>query len=503
MSIPIFLLSLLSTLTAGQPPPPLRGYLINCGSKNDLVQDGIKYTKDDSYTVTGTLKTLNRTDILSVLTTLRYFPYGKNGKHCYTFPVTNGAKFLIRTTYFYGGFDGGTEPPIFDQIIDGTTWSTVNTTEDYRNGLSSYYEIIVTANDKTVSVCFACNEHTKSGSNPFINSLEVLDLDSSLYNSTDFGKYGLVTVARSIFAFDGDIVRFPDDPFNRYWQPFVDGNPAVEAHANVTSSEFWNRPPAKVFLSGATTSRGKNLTLQWPPFSLPTNRYYVALYFQDSRSTSPYSWRVFTVLINSETFYQDLNVTTKGVTVYGTEWPLSGDTQITLTPRSDMPVGPTINAGEIYQILPLAGTTLGRDVMALQMLRQSIRNPPDDWNGDPCLPKEHPWLGIGCSEGKEIRVTSLNLKGLSLIGTLPKEIAGLTALKEIRLSMNKLTGPIPDLSPLKSLEILHLDENEFEGPFPDALGTLPNLRELLLNKNRLSGGPPQNLIERKGMILRT
>ncbi|KAI7733924.1 hypothetical protein M8C21_032043 [Ambrosia artemisiifolia] len=69
--------------------------------------------------------------------------------------------------------------------------------------------------------------------------------------------------------------------------------------------------------------------------------------------------------------------------------------------------------------------------------------------------------------------------------------------------MNKLTGHIPDLTPLKSLEILHLDDNEFEGPFPDALGALPNLRELLLNKNRLSGGPPQNLIERKGMILRT
>ncbi|KAK9056668.1 hypothetical protein SSX86_024030 [Deinandra increscens subsp. villosa] len=245
------------------------------------------------------------------------------------------------------------------------------------------------------------------------------------------------------------IYNYPDDAFNRYWQPFIDGNPTVESHANVTSSEFWNRPPEKVFLSGSTTSRGKNLTIHWPPFSLPANRYYVALYFQDNRNTSPYSWRLFTVFIDGEVFYQDLNVTTKGVTVYGTEWPLSGETEITLIPRSDMPVGPTINAGEIFQILPLSGTTFGGD------------------------------------------------------GTLPKEIARLTALKELRLSTNKLTGPIPDLSPLKALEILHLDENEFEGPFPDALATLPNLRELLLNKNKLSGGPPQNLIDRKGMIIRT
>lgn len=127
------------------------------------------------------------------------------------------------------------------------------------------------------------------------------------------------------------------------------------------SSEFWNRPPTKVFLSGSTMSRGKNMTIKWPPFLLPSNRYYVALYFQDNRSTSPYSWRVFTVFIDGETFYQDLNVTTKGVTVYGTEWPLSGETEIVLSPRSDMLVGPTINAGEVYQILPLGGTTLGRD----------------------------------------------------------------------------------------------------------------------------------------------
>lgn len=84
----------------------------------------------------------------------------------------------------------------------------VNTTDDYKNGLSSYYEIIVVANSKTISVCLACNEHTKPQSNPFISTLEVIDLDSSLYNSTDFSKYGLITVTRSSFASDDDFVRY-------------------------------------------------------------------------------------------------------------------------------------------------------------------------------------------------------------------------------------------------------------------------------------------------------
>ncbi|KAI3753151.1 hypothetical protein L2E82_25197 [Cichorium intybus] len=69
--------------------------------------------------------------------------------------------------------------------------------------------------------------------------------------------------------------------------------------------------------------------------------------------------------------------------------------------------------------------------------------------------------------------------------------------------MNKLTGPIPDMSSLKALEILHLDDNEFEGPFPDWLDTLPNLREVYLNKNKLSGVLPELLTNRKDITIRT
>lgn len=112
---------------------------------------------------------------------------------------------MLRTMYYYGGFDGGKEPPVFDQIIQGTKWSTVNTSEDYAKGLSSYYEIIVAALGKTLSVCLARNEHTVSS--PFISAIELEYLEDSMYNSTDFTKYALSTVARHSFGRDQEIIR--------------------------------------------------------------------------------------------------------------------------------------------------------------------------------------------------------------------------------------------------------------------------------------------------------
>lgn len=110
-----------------------------------------------------------------------------------------------------------------------------------------------------------------------------------------------------------------------------------------------------------TTSRGKLLKIDWPPFPLPAAYYYISLYFQDNRSPSPFSWRVFSVAINGKNFFTKLNVTANGVTVYSAKWPLSGQTHIELTPADDMPVGPVINAAEILQVFPLGGRTLTRD----------------------------------------------------------------------------------------------------------------------------------------------
>lgn len=179
--------------------------MLNCGGPEFDAENGLNYISDHGYIFVGNITSVEKPDVLPLLKTLRFFPDIASRKYCYAFPVIKGGKFLIRTTYYYGDFDGKKEPPVFDQIIDGTRWSIVNTTEDYANGLSSYYEIIVTAHRKSLSVCLARNEHTVSC--PFISALEVIYLEKSLYNSTDFDKYALSTVARASFGSNGDIIR--------------------------------------------------------------------------------------------------------------------------------------------------------------------------------------------------------------------------------------------------------------------------------------------------------
>ncbi|KAJ6896443.1 LRR receptor-like serine/threonine-protein kinase [Populus alba x Populus x berolinensis] len=508
MSLSIFLLWLVCIPLSVHPLPAPRGFQLNCGASEDITHGNLKYIPDKGFISVGNKSAIKTADVLPVLSTLRFFPDTSAKKYCYVLPVIKGGKYLVRTTYYYGGYDGGKEPPVFDQIIQGTKWSTVNTTEDYANGMSSYYEIIVASLAKTLSVCLARNVHTTSS--PFISALEIEYLGNSVYNSTDFSKYALVTVARDNFGADEEIIGFPDDQFNRLWQPFIDQNPVVECQSNVSSSEFWNFPPQRAFASAITTSRGKTIKIQWPPVSLPSTKYYIALYFQDNRTPSPYSWRVFSVSINGQNFYKDLNVTANGVTVYGSEWPLSGQTEITLTPGNNIPVGPVINAGEIYHILPLGGRTLTRDVMAMENLARRFVDPPSDWSGDPCLPPENSWTGVKCSQDKLARVVALNLTSMGISGSLHSSLANLTAVAHIDnfefeysayswLGGNKLSGSIPNLSTLKELQTLHLENNKLEGTIPQSLGQLGQLRELFLQNNNLDGRVPDSLRNKKGL----
>ncbi|MBA0549703.1 hypothetical protein Golob_020722, partial [Gossypium lobatum] len=475
------------------------GYLINCGATRRSVIDGRVWLPDGNFISAGTSKSLTVPGLVPTLSTVRSFPLENKNlrrKFCYVVRVYRGARYLIRTTYYYGGVNGldFDSPPVFDQIVDGTFWSVVNTTEDYGKGLSSYYEGVFEAKGNTMSVCVASNTYTVS--DPFISSLEMLILGDSIYNTTKFDSHALHLVARHSFGHNGSIIRYPDDQFDRYWQPYEE-NVSVTASKKIPAvSGFWNIPPSKVFETALSTAQLESMELRWPPFSLPNSTYYIALYFADNSDSMSSNSRVIDMHINDVRYYSNLVLSSEGAAVFATRWPLGGLTKITLSPAANSNGSPLINAGEIFDVLRLGGRTHTRDgmlanffylllcnddadsvktqsatdltywgalpftienehlVIALEELKNSWRNPPLDWNGDPCLPRDYTWTGVKCSEGERTRVISLNLTGMGLLGSLSPSIANLTALNGIWLSNNSLSGVIPDLSSLKLLEIL-------------------------------------------------
>ncbi|GMY38010.1 leucine-rich repeat receptor-like serine/threonine-protein kinase At2g14510 isoform X2 [Fagus crenata] len=123
------------------------GILIDCGATTKSTIDGREWLPDAGFISGGTSKNLTIPVLVPTLSSVRSFPLRNNlhNKFCYVVPVYRTAKYLIRTTYFYGGINGFDSPLVFDQIVDGTLWSVVNTTDDYANGLSSYYEGVFVA----------------------------------------------------------------------------------------------------------------------------------------------------------------------------------------------------------------------------------------------------------------------------------------------------------------------------------------------------------------------
>ena len=139
------------------------------------------------------------------------------------------------------------------------------------------------------------------------------------------------------------------------------------------------------------------------------------------------------------------------------------------------------------------------DCDALLAARDVLASPLD--NGEPWLnwSAETPiteWDGIleDSLEGSPQRVTRLYLHSIWLDGSIPGELSGLTALKELYLQDNELTGPIPpELGDLASLTHLHAYGNDLGGDVPAELGNLTVLRELRLESNDLSGQLPPEL----------
>ncbi|KAL6005178.1 hypothetical protein ACLOJK_005740 [Asimina triloba] len=104
-------------------------------------------------------------------------------------------------------------------------------------------------------------------------------------------------------------------------------------------------------------------------------------------------------------------------------------------------------------------------------------------------------LGLwGPLPAKISRLSSLEIVNMSsnfLYGAVPQEISLLKDLQTLILDYNMLNGGVPDgLSALPALAVLSLKNNSLGGPLPDSLSTMENLRVLALSRNRLTGEVP-------------
>ncbi|EOA29877.1 hypothetical protein CARUB_v10012974mg [Capsella rubella] len=119
------------------------------------------------------------------------------------------------------------------------------------------------------------------------------------------------------------------------------------------------------------------------------------------------------------------------------------------------------------------------DGAAMLALAKSFDPPPSDWSTTVST-GYCKWTGIECTSG---RVTSINLADKSLYGVIAPEISTLSELKSVALHRNKLSGNIPSLAKLSSLQKIFMDENLFVGVEVGAFAGLTSLQILSLSDN--------------------
>ncbi|PRP80370.1 LRR receptor-like serine/threonine-protein kinase GSO2-like [Planoprotostelium fungivorum] len=106
------------------------------------------------------------------------------------------------------------------------------------------------------------------------------------------------------------------------------------------------------------------------------------------------------------------------------------------------------------------------------------------WQGsDVCNSTD--FVGVTCDDSQNWPIL-IYLREENLRGTIPSSLSSLINLTHIDLSSNSLTGSIPDISRLTSLQSLYLSDNQLSGSIPSSIGNLTALLYLYISGNQLN-----------------
>ncbi|CAI9096819.1 OLC1v1033040C1 [Oldenlandia corymbosa var. corymbosa] len=122
----------------------------------------------------------------------------------------------------------------------------------------------------------------------------------------------------------------------------------------------------------------------------------------------------------------------------------------------------------------------GNDAAVMIQLRKNL-NPPSSlgWDDpDPCN-----WNHVQCVNK---RVTRIQIGDKQLSGSLPENLNSLTSLEIFEVYLNSLSGPLPSLSGLSSLQRIMVRDNNFSSIPHDFFDGLTSLQTVVLDKNPFS-----------------
>ncbi|TVU09247.1 hypothetical protein EJB05_42701 [Eragrostis curvula] len=435
-SAPALLVSAPAVPVVGQP-----GFIsIDCGldarygSQNDRYS-GIDYVPDGPYVDSGENHELSSTygsQQPNRFLTLRSFPSGK--RNCYTLPTVADAKYLVRMEIFYGNYDGRNSSPgtvEFDLYLGPNFWDTVYV------DLGTAHEAIFIAWASWVPVCLV---NTGRGT-PFVSALDLRPLGPALYPSVTPGLT-MTTYNRLNMGGSTSFTRYPDDPFDRFWWWMVDSRWTNRSNRSAIQPDPKFVEPLPV-LQTAVEASGNDMVLTpvtWND-TRATLSFIVFLHFADFQNLQ---LRQFDRYFNSQKLQESPYIPSFLVAscIYSSTAVTANDRtyNITLVATAKSVLPPMVNAIEVYTLHPhKSPTTFSKDFDAIMAIKFEY-GVKKNWMGDPCFPDY--WYGVKCSNtsGNTTRITSLDLSNSNLSGVVSTNFTLLTALENLNLSGNHLSG---------------------------------------------------------------
>ncbi|ESQ54232.1 hypothetical protein EUTSA_v10024418mg [Eutrema salsugineum] len=390
---------------------------IDCGTPDGSSytdeNTNMKYVSDLGYVESGTshsiVSDLETTSLERQFQNVRSFPEGK--RNCYDIRPQQGRgfKYLIRTRFMYGNYDGFSKTPEFDLYIGANLWESVVLVNETNDTYDTPYEALM------------------------------------LERRRDFGATSNLQV------------RYKDDFYDRIWTPSTPPNMKT-LNTSLTIDETNHNgfrpasispddPRSKFYVYMHFAEVQKLQRNETREFDIYVNGVLLAKYFRPSY------------------LFTDTRSTTEPV------GRAENEIIIEKTALSTLP--PIINAIELYQInefLQLPTDQQDVDAMTKVKFKYGVKK---NWQGDPCVPVDYSWEGLEClhsDNNTSLRLISVNLSSSGLTGQIDPAFANLTSVEKLDFSNNNLTGKVPDfLANLQNLTELNLEGNKLTGSIPPKL----------------------------------